>query len=83
VRTPFEIARRPGGRLFANNSQNSDPSPVASQSQLCWYSTRPRYAAGTLKSVESYFGGAPIREEYLIVDGGVLAGADATSYKLT
>jgi formate dehydrogenase len=42
-----------------------------------------RYAAGTLEILESYFGGTPIREEYLIVDRGVLAGTGAYSYKLT
>jgi formate dehydrogenase len=42
-----------------------------------------RYAAGTLEILESYFGGTPIREEYLVVDRGVLAGTGANSYKLT
>jgi formate dehydrogenase len=42
-----------------------------------------RYAAGTLEILESYFAGMPIRDEYLIVDGGVLAGTGARSYKLT
>jgi formate dehydrogenase len=46
-------------------------------------SAQARYAAGTLEILESYFGGTPIREEYLIVDSGVLAGAGARSYKLT
>jgi len=46
-------------------------------------SAQARYAAGTLEILESYFGGTPIREEYLIVDGGALAGAGAVSYKLT
>ena len=46
-------------------------------------SAQARYAAGTLEILESYFGGTPIREEYLIVDGGVLAGTGARSYKLT
>ena len=46
-------------------------------------SAQARYAAGTLEILESYFDGTPIREEYLIVDGGVLAGAGARSYKLT
>ena len=39
-----------------------------------------RYAAGTREILESYFAGTPIREEYLIVDGGRLAGAGAHSY---
>ncbi|MCW3479523.1 NAD-dependent formate dehydrogenase [Neisseriaceae bacterium JH1-16] len=46
-------------------------------------SAQARYAAGTLEILESYFGGVPIREEYLIVDGGVLAGTGAKSYRLT
>jgi formate dehydrogenase len=46
-------------------------------------SAQARYAAGTLEILESFFGGAPIREEYLIVDGGMLAGTGAKSYKLT
>jgi len=46
-------------------------------------SGQARYAAGTLEILQSYFGGTPIREEYLIVDGGRLAGTGAKSYKLT
>jgi formate dehydrogenase len=46
-------------------------------------SAQARYAAGTLEIVESYFGGTPIREEYLIVYGGALAGTGARSYKLS
>jgi formate dehydrogenase len=46
-------------------------------------SAQARYAAGTLEILESYFAGTPIRDEYLIVDGGVLAGTGAKSYKLT
>jgi formate dehydrogenase len=39
-----------------------------------------RYAAGTREILESYFAGTPIRDEYLIVDGGSLAGSGAHSY---
>jgi len=46
-------------------------------------SAQARYAAGTLEILESYFDGTPIRDEYLIVDSGVLAGTGARSYKLT
>ncbi|KVS36344.1 formate dehydrogenase [Burkholderia vietnamiensis] len=46
-------------------------------------SAQARYAAGTLEILESYFSGTPIRNEYLIVDSGVLAGTGAKSYKLT
>ena len=43
-------------------------------------SAQARYAAGTREILESYFGGKAIRDEYLIVDGGKLAGAGAHSY---
>ena len=43
-------------------------------------SAQARYAAGTREILESYFAGRPQREEYLIVDGGGLAGAGAHSY---
>jgi formate dehydrogenase len=46
-------------------------------------SAQARYAAGTLEILESYFDGTRIRDEYLIVDGGKLAGTGAKSYKLT
>ncbi|MEV0804017.1 NAD-dependent formate dehydrogenase [Kribbella sp. NPDC050281] len=43
-------------------------------------SAQTRYAAGTREILESWFAGTPIRDEYLIVDGGRLAGAGAHSY---
>jgi formate dehydrogenase len=43
-------------------------------------SAQARYAAGAREILECYFEGRPIREEYLIVDGGALAGAGAHSY---
>ena len=43
-------------------------------------SAQARYAAGTREILESHFAGRPLREEYLIVDGGRLAGAGAHSY---
>jgi formate dehydrogenase len=43
-------------------------------------SAQARYAAGTREILENYFAGRPQREEYLIVDGGTLAGAGAHSY---
>jgi formate dehydrogenase len=43
-------------------------------------SAQARYAAGTREILESWFDGRPIRDEYLIVDGGTLAGAGAHSY---
>ena len=43
-------------------------------------SAQARYAAGVREILECWFDGRPIREEYLIVDGGSLAGAGAHSY---
>ncbi len=43
-------------------------------------SAQARYAAGTREILECFLEGRPIREEYLIVDGGKLAGAGAHSY---
>jgi formate dehydrogenase len=43
-------------------------------------SAQARYAAGVREILECWFEGRPIREEYLIVDGGRLAGAGAHSY---
>jgi formate dehydrogenase len=43
-------------------------------------SAQARYAAGTREILESYLHGCAIRDEYLIVDGGRLAGAGAHSY---
>jgi len=43
-------------------------------------SAQTRYAAGTREILECWFEGRPIRDEYLIVDGGKLAGAGAHSY---
>ncbi|MEU6814611.1 NAD-dependent formate dehydrogenase [Streptomyces sp. NPDC046860] len=39
-----------------------------------------RYAAGTREILECFLDGTPIRDEYLIVDGGKLAGTGAASY---
>jgi formate dehydrogenase len=43
-------------------------------------SAQARYAAGTREILEAWFAGRPIRDEYLIVDGGRLAGVGAHSY---
>jgi formate dehydrogenase len=43
-------------------------------------SAQARYAAGAREILECFLDGRPIREEYLIVDGGQLAGAGAHSY---
>jgi len=52
-------------------------TPHVSGSSL---SAQARYAAGTKEILESWFAGEPIRDEYLIVEGGSLAGAGAHSY---
>jgi formate dehydrogenase len=43
-------------------------------------SAQARYAAGSREILECWFEGRPIRDEYLIVDGGQLAGTGAHSY---
>jgi formate dehydrogenase len=43
-------------------------------------SAQTRYAAGVREILECWFEGRPIRDEYLIVQGGALAGAGAHSY---
>jgi formate dehydrogenase len=43
-------------------------------------SAQARYAAGVREILECFFDGRPIRDEYLIVEGGRLAGAGAHSY---
>ena len=45
-------------------------------------SAQARYAAGTREILECWLEGRPIRDEYLIVAGGALAGTGAHSYKL-
>jgi formate dehydrogenase len=56
---------------------NHGMTPHISGSSL---SAQTRYAAGTREILESFFADRPLREEYLIVDGGRLAGAGAHSY---
>jgi len=56
---------------------NNGMTPHISGTSL---SAQARYAAGVREILECWFGERPIREEYLIVDGGVLAGAGAHSY---
>jgi formate dehydrogenase len=43
-------------------------------------SAQARYAAGAREILECFFDGRPIRDEYLIVDAGKLAGTGAHSY---
>jgi formate dehydrogenase len=56
---------------------NHGMTPHISGSSL---SAQARYAAGVREILECWFDGRPIREEYLIVEGGRLAGAGAHSY---
>ncbi len=56
---------------------NHGMTPHISGSSL---SAQTRYAAGTREILESWFAQTPIRDEYLIVDGGRLAGTGAHSY---
>jgi formate dehydrogenase len=57
--------------------RNHGMTPHTSGTSL---SAQARYAAGVREILECWFDGRPIREEYLIVDGGELAGAGAHSY---
>ena len=59
------------------NMPHHGMTPHISGSSL---SAQTRYAAGTREILECYFEGKPIRDEYLIVDGGALAGVGARSY---
>lgn len=43
-------------------------------------SAQARYAAGVREILECWFDGQPIRDEYLIVKSGKLAGTGAHSY---
>jgi formate dehydrogenase len=56
---------------------NHGMTPHISGSSL---SAQARYAAGTREILECWFQKKPIRSEYLIVDGGKLAGTGAHSY---
>lgn len=56
---------------------NHAMTPHISGSSL---SAQARYAAGVREILEGFFAGSPIRDEYLIAQGGGLAGTGATSY---
>ena len=60
-------------RTMANNGM----TPHTSGTSL---SAQARYAAGVREILECWFDGRPLREQYLIVDAGKLAGAGAHSY---
>jgi len=57
--------------------RNNGMTPHISGTSL---SAQTRYAAGTREILECFFEGRPIRDEYLIVQGGALAGTGAHSY---
>jgi formate dehydrogenase len=63
-------------RTMPNNAM----TPHTSGTSL---SAQARYAAGTREILEDSFAGRAIREEYLIVDGGKLAGVGAASYSVS
>jgi formate dehydrogenase len=56
-----------------------DMTPHTSGTSL---SAQAHYEAGTREVLEYWFEGRPIRNEYLIVDHGRLAGAGAHSYSV-
>jgi formate dehydrogenase len=45
-------------------------------------SAQAGHAAGTREILECFLEGRPIRDDYLIISGGALAGTGAHSYKL-
>jgi formate dehydrogenase len=63
-------------RTMPNNAM----TPHTSGTSL---SAQARYAAGTREILEDSLGGRAIRQEYLIVDGGKLAGTGAASYSVS
>jgi formate dehydrogenase len=59
---------------------NNAMTPHTSGTSL---SAQARYAAGTREILEDSLAGRPVRQEYLIVDGGKLAGTGAASYSVS
>jgi hypothetical protein len=71
----------PGARAGMETVSTAGPADPVSQSPSgSSLSAQARYAAGTLEILECWLSGKPIRDEYLIVDGGRLAGTGAHSY---
>ena len=66
-------ARRPPVAVYAPPRDDPHTSGTSLSAQA-------RYAAGTREILECWLDARPIREEYLIVDAGRLAGAGAHSY---
>ena len=63
-------SRRPGPPVALDAPPRHDPARLRDQPL-----GQARYAAGTREILECWFDGRPIREQYLIVDAGALAGA--------
>lgn len=74
----WDVQPAPPNHLFRTMPHHA-MTPHVSGSTL---SAQARYAAGTREILEAYFAGLPIREEYLIVDQGELAGSGAHSYSV-
>ncbi|MEU4291815.1 hypothetical protein AB0E63_26610 [Kribbella sp. NPDC026596] len=66
--------------LVRNTSHRTRWCSTAAGTSGSSLSAQTRYAAGTREILESWLAGTPIRDEYLIVDGGRLAGVGAHSY---
>ena len=67
----------PKDQPWRTTPHHYDMTPHISGTTL---SAQARYAAGTREILECFFEGRPIRDEYLIVQGGGLAGTGAHSY---
>jgi formate dehydrogenase len=83
-----ELAGYAGDVWFPQPASNDHPwrsmphhgmTPHVSGTSL---SAQARYAAGTREILECFLEGRPIRDEYLIVQGGGLAGTGAHSYSV-
>jgi hypothetical protein len=70
-----------GGRARSNSSASRLSGTKPSHVSGTTLSAQTRYAAGTREILEAFFAGEPIRPEYLIVEGGKLAGTGALSYQ--
>jgi formate dehydrogenase len=56
--------------------------PHEDAAYLRQHAAQARYSAGTREILECFYSGRPIREEYLIAQGGHFAGAGAHSYSV-
>ncbi|MEU4410158.1 hypothetical protein AB0F88_37095 [Streptosporangium sp. NPDC023963] len=67
----------PFGGQASNYRPRHGMTPHISSSSL---SAQARYTAGTREILEAWLDGTPIRDEYLIVEGGALVGTGVHSY---